>query len=294
MKAHFHKVPIEPSKSFNIRFDQMSNFGTLWHYHPELELHYIIKGEGTQYIGDSLSYFLDGEMIFLGENLPHSWRCKEDYLEENSPMKINAYVLQFHPMCLGSEFLNLPEAQSIPSLFEKAKQGLIITGETKLKLADLLQQLEQATSLNRIILLLEIIKILSETNEYKTISPSYAFNHLTNLSEMHRLEKIYSFVLENFGSEINLSEIASLANLSTSSFCRYFKTMTNKTFFEFLIEIRISNACRGLIQNKLTTEAICYESGFNSLSNFYRHFKKVKDMTPFEYKKHYCTQNTPI
>ncbi|PZX48322.1 AraC family transcriptional regulator [Algoriphagus chordae] len=289
MKAHFHKVSIEPAKSFNIRFDPKPLLGNLWHYHPELELHYIIKGEGTQYIGDSVSNFSDGQMVFLGQNLPHAWRCKEEYFEPDSPKQTATYVLQFHPDCFGSEFLKLPEAQAIPALFEKAKQGLIISGETKKKLANLLMELEQATSMKRIILLLEVINTLSETDDYKTISPGYAYSHLSNLSEMHRLEKIYSFVLANYGEEINLSEIAALANLSTSAFCRYFKTMTNKTFFEFVIEIRISNACRALIENRRSTQMICYECGFNTLSNFYRHFNKVTGMTPYNYKKQYLS-----
>lgn len=289
MKAHFHKVPIESATSFNIRYDQKPNFGTLWHYHPELELHYIIKGEGTKYIGDSVSNFSAGDMVLLGENLPHTWRCKEEYFKEVPLMEVGAYVLQFPPTCFGAEFLKLPEAQAIPSLFEKAKQGLIITGKTKLKLSEKLQQLEQASSLKRIIILLEIFEILSETEEFSTISPGYAFSHLTNLSEMHRLEKIYSHVLANYGNEINLSEIADLANLSPSAFCRYFKTMTNKTFFGFVIEIRISNACRALIENKQSTQMICFECGFNTLSNFYRHFNKVTGMTPFTYKKQYIS-----
>ncbi|WP_086540931.1 AraC family transcriptional regulator [Algoriphagus antarcticus] len=285
MKAHFHKVPLEPAKSFIIRFDPKPLTGELWHYHPELELHYIVKGDGTQYIGDSISNFSDGQMVFLGENLPHAWRHKEEYFEENSDLKNAAYILQFHPNCFGQEFLKLPEAQSIPALFEKAKQGLVIKGETKVKLAELLQQLEQTVSLKSIILLLEIIKILSETEEYSTISPGYAYSHLSNLSEMDRLEKIYSYVLANYGNKINLSEIADLANLSPSAFCRYFKTMTNKTFFEFVIEIRISNACRALKENKQSTQMICYDCGFNTLSNFYKHFNKVTGMTPFTYKK---------
>lgn len=289
MKAHFHKVPLEPAKSFIIRFDPKPLTGALWHYHPELELHYIIKGEGTQYIGDSVSNFSEGQMVLLGENLPHAWRHKEKYVEENSSSPTATYILQFHPSCFGNEFLNLPEAQAIPALFEKAKQGLIIKGETKLKLAELLQQLEQAFSLNRIILLLEIIKILSETDEYSTISPGYAYSHMSNLSEMNRLEKIYSHVLANYGNEINLKEIAALANFSPSAFCRYFKTMTNKTFFEFVIEIRISNACRALIENKQSTQMICYECGFNTLSNFYKHFNKVTGMTPNTYKMQYLS-----
>ncbi|MFC5624014.1 AraC family transcriptional regulator [Algoriphagus winogradskyi] len=287
MKAHFHKVPIEPAKSFIIRFDPKPLTGNLWHYHPELELHYIIKGEGTQYIGDNVSNFSDGQMVFLGQNLPHAWRCKEEYFDKDSTLQTATYVLQFHPTCFGPEFLNLPEADSIPVLFEKAKQGLLITGDTKLKIAELLQELEQAVSIKRLILLLEIIKTLAETEEYDTISPGYAYSHLSNLSEMHRLEKIYSYVLANYSNEINLSDIADLANLSPSAFCRYFKTMTNKTFFEFVIEIRISNACRALKENKQSTQMICYECGFNTLSNFYRHFNKVTGMTPFAYKKQY-------
>lgn len=285
MKAHFHKVPLGPAKSFNIRFDPKPLPGTIWHYHPELELHYIVKGEGTQYIGDHVSNFSDGQMVFLGENLPHAWRCKEEYFKENSTLQTATYILQFHPSCFGSEFLNLPELQAIPALFEKAKQGLLIVDQTKLTLAKLLPQLEQAVGVKRVILLLEIIKVLSETDEYTTISPGYAYSHLSNMTEMHRLEKIYSHVLANYGSDINLPEIAALANLSPSAFCRYFKTMTNKTFFEFVIEIRISNACRALKENKQSTQMICYECGFNTLSNFYKHFNKVTGMTPFNYKK---------
>lgn len=287
MKAHFYKVPIEPAKSFIIRFDPKPLTGNLWHYHPELELHYIVKGEGTQYIGDTVSNFSDGQMVFLGQNLPHAWRCKAEYFEENSTLTTATYVLQFNPSCLGTDFLKLPEAQGIPALFEKAKQGLLIDGEAKLKIAELLKELEKAENLNRIILLLEILNILSETQDFTTISPGYAHSHLSNLSEMHRLEKIYSYVLTNYGNDINLSEIADLANLSPSAFCRYFKTMTNKTFFEFVIEIRISNACRALIENKQSTQMICYECGFNTLSNFYRHFNKVTGMTPYNYKKQY-------
>lgn len=81
MKPYFHKVPITNSGSFSIRHDIKANFGTLWHYHPELELHYIVKGEGIQYIGDNISSFSSGDMIFLGQNLPHTWRCHEDYFE---------------------------------------------------------------------------------------------------------------------------------------------------------------------------------------------------------------------
>lgn len=285
MKAHYHKVPITSEHSFSVRHDFKPNFGTLWHYHPELELHYIVQGKGTQYIGDNVSSFCDGDMILLGENLPHTWRCKEEYFVEDVDMNVEAYVLHFHRTCFGKDFLSLPETFLIPKLFEKAKKGMRIVGESKSQLAQLLEISVNANNLDRIIHLLTMIRILSETEEFETIAPAYAYSHLSNLSEMIRLEKIYTYVMANYKEEITLPYISALANMSETSFCRYFKTMTKKTFSEFLIEIRISNACRELMENKMPTEVICYDCGFNNVSNFYRHFKKVTGMTPFEYKK---------
>src|SRR6478752_8575385 len=108
MKPHFHKVPQQLESSFSIRRD--SSFGSLWHYHPELELHYVIKGEGVRFIGDNISNFSPGEILFMGQNLPHTWRCKEEYFQEASNLQVEAIVLQFLPTCLGKDFLSLPEA----------------------------------------------------------------------------------------------------------------------------------------------------------------------------------------
>jgi len=289
MKPHFHKVPITLEHSFSIRRDIAPNFGTLWHYHPELELHYTVQGEGVKFIGDNVSNFSSGDMILLEENLPHTWHCKEEYFHENSPLVTEALVLHFDPSCLGKGFLDLPEAYLIPRLFEKAKKGLAIYGESKVKLSTLLHKALESKNLDRIIYLISILKILSESHEVVTIAPAYAFQHRSNVNEMARLEKIFTFVLSNYKKEISLKEVASLANMGVTSFCRYFKGMTNKTFSEFLIEIRISHVCRALIEDRLPTEVICYNCGFNNVSNFYRHFKKVTKMTPFDYRKKYLS-----
>ena len=268
MKPHFHKVPSTSESSFSVRHDKKPNFGTLWHFHPELELHYIIKGEGTQYIGDTVSSFSGGDLILLGENLPHTWRCSEQYFRGDPNEEVEAFVLQFLPTCFGKDFLDLPETQAISALYETAKKGMIIHGKTKEKLAETLYEIVNASSLERIIHLLKILQILGATSEFETISPGYANSHLANVSEMHRLEKIYTYVLAHYREEISLELISSIANLSVSSFSRYFKKMTNKTFFEFLIEIRISNVCRALVDDKLPIEVICYDCGFNNISNF--------------------------
>jgi AraC-like DNA-binding protein len=287
MKAHFHKVPVAPQSSFSVRHDQKPNFGTVWHYHPELELHYVIKGEGVRLMGDNISNFSSGEIVLLGANLPHTWRCNEEYFQGNPEKEVEAIVIQFLPECLGRYLFGLPEAYLIPKLFEKAKSGLLITGKAKAKLAPLMRQAVHATDLDRIIIFLSILKILSETAETKTIASEHHAFKQSNESDVQRINKVCNYTLSNYKKEITLDEIASISNLSVTSFCRYFKLITKKTYYDFLIEIRISQACRQLIEDKLPTEVICFECGFNNVSNFYRHFKKITKMTPLEYKKKY-------
>lgn len=287
MKAHFHKVPVAPQSSFSVRHDQKANFGTVWHYHPELELHYVIKGEGVRLMGDNISNFSSGEIVLLGANLPHTWRCNEEYFQGNPEKEVEAIVIQFLPECLGRYLFGLPEAYLIPKLFEKAKSGLLITGKAKAKLAPLMRQAVHATDLDRIIIFLSILKILSETTETKTIASEHHAFKQSNESDVQRINKVCNYTLSNYKKEITLDEIASISNLSVTSFCRYFKLITKKTYYDFLIEIRISQACRQLIEDKMPTEVICFECGFNNVSNFYRHFKKITKMTPLEYKKKY-------
>jgi AraC-like DNA-binding protein len=287
MKPHFHKVPITQENSFSIRHDMAPNFGTLWHYHPELELHYTIQGEGVKFIGDNVSNFSGDDMILLGENLPHTWHCKEEYFQPGSGLKTEALVLHFHPHCLGKDFMALPEAYLLPHLFERAKKGLKIKGEGKKRIASLLYQMLEARNLERLGHLISILNILTDVSELETIAPAYALHQPSSVKEMARLERVFTYVLSNYRKDISLEEVASLANMSVTSFCRYFKSMTHKTFSEFLIEIRISHVCRALVEDKLPTEVICFDCGFNNVSNFYRHFKKVTGMTPFEYKRKY-------
>ena len=290
MKPHFHKIPSTLQSSFSIRHDIKPDFGNIWHYHPELELHYIIKGEGVRFIGDKISNFTAGEMILLGENLPHTWRCKDEYFQNNPDLHVEAMVIQFLPDCLGKYLLSLPEAYLIPKLFEKAKSGMLINGKTKEKLAELMSSSLEATNLDRIIILLTILKTLAETDEYSTIITGKNGFYQSNESETLRINKICTYTLSNYKNDITLEEIASLSNLSVTSFCRYFKLMTKKTYYDFLIEIRVSHACRFLIENKLPTEMICFDCGFNNVSNFYRHFKKVTGMTPLDYKRKYLNE----
>lgn len=290
MRPSLLKIKTKKESSFSIRHDVIPAFKGVWHYHPEVELHYIVKGEGVRLIADNVSNFSAGELVFLGENLPHCWRSSEECFVEEDAQAVEAIVLQFLPDCLGRYLINLPEAYLLPKLFEKAQAGMVINGPAKVKIVALMQRLLNEDELSSIITLIEILKELSETDQYRQIIFSGTALYRCTEDESRRFNNIYHHTLKHFKREVSLREIASVGNLSTTSFCRYFKLMTNKNYCQFITQIRISHACKLIIEDRLSTPAICFESGFYNLSNFYRHFKRYTGMTPLIYKNTYTQQ----
>ena len=284
MKPHFHKVPSQLESSFSIRRDTC--FGSLWHYHPELELHYLIKGKGVRFIGDNISNFSPGEILLLGENLPHKWHCREDASRDMSEYGVEAIVLHFSSNFMGNDMLLLPEARLLPLLFEKAKKGMVINNKSREKLIPLIEAASRAENLDRLIALLSILQVLSETKDYYPVTREQSF-YQSDKYETERLDIVCSYTMANYSQHITLEKIASISNLTATSFCRYFKLMTNKTYYDFLTEIRINHACYFLIEDKMSIEQIADKCGFYNISNFYRQFKKVIGVTPLTYKREY-------
>ena len=291
MKPLFHMVPGNIQASYLSRHHILPNLGTVWHYHPELEFHYIIRGEGVRFVGDNISDFHPGEMLFLGQNLPHMWRCNEEYFKNDPNVKAEAIVVHFLPDFLGQDFFRKPEAEKILKLYEKARTGLVIEGETKYRLLKHMKDTVNNTGVERMICIMCMLSILADSTDVTPISSNHIDIH-ANSDETDRLNKICAYTMKNYKREITLEEISTIANLSVTSFCRYFKMMTKKTFHEFLIHTRINQAKRMLIEDKIaTTDLVCFECGFNNLSNFYRHFKTITGLTPAEYKKKYLYEN---
>lgn len=287
MKPHFHRVPRSIEQNFLARQHTLPNFGTIWHYHPELELHYIIRGEGVRFVGDNISNFYPQELLLLGENLPHMWRCGEKYFAGNPDVTAEAIVVHFMPEFMGNDLLKMSEAASLSSLFERARNGLMIEGKTKEKMVGLMRQSVAEQGLRRAFKILEMLILLSDSEDLEPITTSqrtYNYNH----AETARLNEVYQYVLNNYTHDLSLDEIAAVANLTSTSFCRYFKMMTKKTFHDFLIELRISHARQLLMgSNPKSVEEICFECGFNNRSNFFTHFKRITGYTPLEFKKKY-------
>lgn len=286
MKIPVQKSPISPNQAFEIKFLKEPHFDANWHFHPEYQLFVVLKGTGTRFIGDHFSPFREGDVVFTGPDLPHLWRSDPEYFEGNPQLWTEGVVIYFHEDFLGSQLLQKSELYWIRQLFGKAKQGLEITGSTGIEVKGLMQDLLVLKDFESILMLLNILHLLSHTSEYRVLSSEGYTNSLKE-SDTERMNRVHTYVMRNFRESITLEQVATIANMTPTSFSRYFKTHANKTFSEFLTEIRIGYSCKLLIEKKVNISQACYESGFHTLSNFNRQFKAVTHHSPLEYKNKY-------
>jgi len=288
MRPQLLKVLKGPGHSFSIRQDLVPHVNNRWHYHKEVELIHFKKGDGTQFIGDNIRRFKAGDVVLVGPNLPHYWRFDDSYFEENPKVTADVRVAHFCEDFWGNGFLDLPENSAIKSVLEKAKMGLQITGKTRQKVAEILEELLDAQGSQRIILLIQALVTISGCRQLETLA-SVGFKHDNMEAENNRINNIYDYTIRNFKRPIQLEEIAAIANISPNSFCRYFKSRTRKTYSQFLIEIRVGHACRLLIESGLSIKQLCYESGFNNFTSFHKYFKMLTGKSPLIYQKEFIS-----
>lgn len=266
-----------------------SFFQSPFHYHPELELVYIIESHGKRIIGNSVEQFEAGDMVFLGSNISHVWLNDEIYYRGISKLKAKSIVVYFNKDIFGPLFYEIKETNKVGSLFSQAIRGLSITGKTNKLIAQKLEQLLKKKDFDLIIGLFEILSILVASNEISFIN-SEAFTPVDDKTKTDRLSDVYKYVKEHYMEDITLVGISKLANLTPPSFCRIFKMRTKKHFVEYLSEVRISNACKYLMESDMSISEVAYACGYKTVSNFNKLFKKITGVTPQAYKKN--TQNS--
>lgn len=286
MKPVLLKVSPQPAQSYSVRRDTVPYINSRWHYHPELELIYFERGHGTQFIGDDIRNFTNGNLVLVGASLPHYWCFDPEYFDGAQNYETDVLVTHFRQDFLGTTFLGLPENKSVRNLLALAKRGIQIGGETRDAVREMLYELMTATGVRRITLLVDILGIIGNSKDLSYIS-SIGFSPQYQEHENDRINDIYAFALQNFKRKIMLDEIADIAGMSRNAFCRYFKSRTGKTFSQFLIELRVGHACKLLIENKLNVKQVCYESGFHNFAGFHKYFKQITGRSPLNYQKEY-------
>lgn len=286
MKASLEHLSSEQHTTFQIKEISQARFDAPYHFHPELELTLIISGEGKRFVGNQVSDFGPGDLVLLGENVPHCWQNNRgDLLTEEDPKGSQALVIHFPKEFLGPAFLDKYEFQGVKKLLEKAKSGLSIVGLSQDRIAREMLVLKELAPFPRLLSFLNILHVLS--NATADLHPIDASDRTYDLSQidLERINKVYAYVIANYTQEVHLDEVAHLANMTETAFCRYFKKTTNKTFVELVTEFRIKHACQLLRNTSKTMVEICFESGFGNLSHFNKQFKEWMKVPPLQYRK---------
>lgn len=282
MKPIFEKIPkVHQWSIFCTRIPEPT-LDMPYHYHPEFELCYTYNRKGKRFIGNKVEEIAHRDMVFLGKNLPHCFLGDTDIAPDSELI-----LLQFHFEIFGQHFLEQPEAIMLRELIYKAQRGLFIHESAQAPIKANLVKMLEADPLERLVLLLDTVSKLSRIKDY-TLLINKGFEKQYHNDDYHRLNKVYTFIIQNFKGQVTLSEAAKVANMSETAFCRYFKQRTTKTFKEVVNEMRISYACDLILKGKLrimTVQQLAYEAGFHNLSNFNRQFKKVAGKTPGQYAK---------
>ncbi|MEH6551737.1 MAG: AraC family transcriptional regulator [Pseudomonadales bacterium] len=284
MDPQFESVELEGHsviKAFAVRCAVLQE-NHVWHYHPECELTYVIKGEGTRFIGDSVQRFGAGDLIFAGPNLPHCWT--NDDADCTDPLQNDLLVLQFKPDCLGPDFLISPDAQSMVKLIEYGRRGLKFSGAVVEQVGATLTKLQDESGLTRLTTFVHLLDLLVQTQQVEALTSELYVND-TRGFHGGRMGKVMDYVKANLTEDIKQSDVAKLVSMTPQGFSRFFRATTGRTFVSFVNVMRIMQACRLLINTDEDIIDIAFQCGYANLSNFNRRFSELKQTTPRDYRR---------
>lgn len=284
MKPSLFDVQSLLKNSIHVKEVEQKSLSDQLHYHNAYEIALILKGNGRRIVGDSVNRFVDGDLTIMPPYMPHATYTESKHHVVNNDESIHAIVIYFLPDWFEDRHYNSVEFAPIRLLFNNLKRGIRVTGEGYTLFTELLRKIaETENGLDRLLILLNLIKELASNLSYEYLASS--IYQISNRDDsIEKINKIYKYVMENFTNKISLDEVSDIAFMTPPAFCKYFKNRTNKTFSNFVNEIRIGYACELLLQGNSDISSIAYLAGFNNFTSFNKNFKKFTKVTPSEFR----------
>lgn len=280
MKSIKEITPIKTDDPFVILKHDNALFDYPLHFHNEYELNLITSFKGSRTVGDSVKAIEGTDLTLLGPELKHVW--KSDVVIS----KAAVITLQFQEHFLHSKIMGYSVSKDIKKLLELSKRGIAFSNPTKEIVQKKMESIESNDSFKSFLTFLEILHILSTSNDINVLSSPQSANY-SQKRESRRISLIMNNVKLNYKKPIKLSDVAGMVNMSESAFSHYFKKRTGQSFTSYLLDYRLGVVTKLLTETNMSINEICYEAGFNSLSNFNRAFKKKHSMSPKEFKLNY-------
>ncbi|MEJ7828719.1 MAG: AraC family transcriptional regulator [Segetibacter sp.] len=283
MKTIFQHHSSTLDSSFIVKEYCQSHFTSPFHFHDTHELILIKKSYGKLYAGNKVMNFNEGEIFLFGPGFSHCFYNDKSFI--NSKEIAHAIVIFFKEDFLGDVFLKKPELINIRKLLNRSLAGIKVNKASDL-MSSYFLKIRGEKGMKPLLLLLQLLDLLSlqKKNNLSPIITTSGKASSNNLDHS-KLEAVFKYVLENFKENANSKKAASLAFLNEAAFCRYFKRRTQKTFSQFVNDVRITHATKLLVEKDWSIANICYECGYNNISYFNREFQVTMGMTPFAYRK---------
>jgi AraC-like DNA-binding protein len=281
--AYFEHISIPPDQSFLWRMDDYPWRRIVWNYHPEFEIHFIRHSSGLAYVGDHIGGFDAGQLVLVGSNLPHNWITP---MIGDGKLVDRDIVVQFDPDRVKRATTDFPEITELKGLFDRAAYGLEFFGTTATRAADQLERLGTESGLAALSTLLSLLAGLAASTEYRKLATSQFVNQFRPGSEAERarLDLALDYIQRNFTDRPACADVAAIVDMSESAFSRFFKAQTGNTYSDHLTSLRIWMARKRLAETETPITEICFEAGFNNISNFNRIFLRAAGMTPSKYR----------
>ncbi|PZX16811.1 AraC-like DNA-binding protein [Breznakibacter xylanolyticus] len=291
MKDVIHReiTPLKDNDCFLVFDRTKADFNFPIHFHPEFELNYIARGKGAKrFVGDHMTEIDEKELVLIGPNLYHGW---ENYHNAILPDEIHEITIQFPRDLFGNDMLEKNVLKPIKELFQNAQRGIAFSSSAIKAVEDKILTLSKKRGFDSFIELQSILYDLAISRDQKLLT-NVSFQRNNDFHNSEKIEKVYHFIRENYNKKIKLEEAAGLLNMSIVSFTRLIKQRTGKSFVDFVNEIRLGYATRMLIETTKSVGEICFDCGFNNISNFNRIFKKKQGVTPSEFRNSFTGLRT--
>jgi AraC-like DNA-binding protein/mannose-6-phosphate isomerase-like protein (cupin superfamily) len=264
------QITRDPRSSFVCFRKRSDAYPFDWHAHAEAELTLIISGRGQRFVGDSVAHFTPGDVVLVGPETPHTWAF------DGAVTPMEAVVVQVAPQTFTP---GPPEFRAVAGLFDRARRGLNVTGALGERTGTALIELAACTDpLERFGLLTTILARLAAARTLEPLALG-----VTEKDQDPRVERLLARLQED--NTVGVADLARQLGMSASAFSRWFRREVGKPCVVYLAELRVGHACEQLLASDRSVVDIAFASGFRNLANFNRWFRRVKGVSPTEYRK---------
>lgn len=254
-----------------------------WHHHDEVEIHLVRQGFGQMMVGDALLPFSPGQVSMIGRNVPHNWISDIDVDEYLGRRDV---LCQFRGEQIESMASSFPELLSFGRLMSRSSRVIVLTGESRQRVASILESMGKHGDIDRFVDLMSMLAAFAQAPESEwamVLDDNYVPN--TKFDATGRINAAISYVNEHLAETITVEDVAKVVVMHPNAFSRFFHATSGMRFSELVTRLRISKACRLLVSTGLNVAQIRKEVGYTNAANFNRSFRKEIGMTPSQYRK---------